>query len=79
MKISPAYTGQLIDCLQNAEENVLKALEMQPENVDYLVLAGSMYKRGLELDAGYSVKAKHYLKKAANLGDYQAKQLLNQF
>ncbi|NDV43061.1 hypothetical protein [Flagellimonas sediminis] len=79
MKISPTYTSQLIKCLQKAEENVLKALEMQPENVDYLVLAGSMYKKGLELDAGFSVKAKHYLKKAATLGDNQAKQLLNQF
>nr|WP_293290316.1 hypothetical protein [Allomuricauda sp.] len=78
MKISPTYVVKLIECLQNAEENVLEALKIQPENVDYLVLAGSIYKRGLELDSGFANKAKHYLEKAANLGDYQAKQLLNQ-
>ncbi|NGX84877.1 hypothetical protein [Aequorivita sp. KMM 9714] len=78
MKMSPAYIGQLFDCLQNAEENILKALEIQSENVDYLVLAGSIYKRGIELDGGYRVEAKRYLLKAAKLGDSQAIELLNQ-
>ncbi|MEH1009454.1 hypothetical protein VDP25_17075 [Winogradskyella sp. ECml5-4] len=84
-EISPDYPFELCEGLEKTEVNILKALELQPENIDYIVLAGVMYKRGIKANYSFkclsgdcNVKARYYLTKAANLGDYQAKELLNQ-
>lgn len=62
--------GKLI----KAEKDILKALEIEPNNIDAFFLAGRIYDK-----QNNRSKAVFYLEKAAELGDKDASQLLSQF